>query len=144
MAKIRQLAPHARIVVQETWSYPPWFKLLKEFGFDHLEMYSRLHNAYAEFSARHGLDIIPVGTAAEIVPDRNSLFTKPDFHFNRDGEYLQGLTFAAKLFRVDIRNCPYNPDWMERSRADEIKDAVMLSLVLVNANRGKDEDLKEE
>ena len=125
VAKIRELAPQARIVVQETWSYPPWDKRLKKFGFDQAEMYARLHGAYAAFAAKHGLDVIPVGTVAEFVPNRNALFTKPDFHFNREGEYLQGLAFTAKLFGTDVRKCPYHPSWMKAARADEIKAAVM-------------------
>ena len=125
VAKIRELAPQAKIVVQETWSYPPWDKRLRNFGFDQVEMYARLHDAYALFAAKYGFDVIPVGTAAEFVPERNTLFTKPDFHFNRDGEYLQGLAFTAKLFGVDVRKCAYRPDWMEASRAEEIKAAVM-------------------
>jgi len=50
---------------------------------------------------------------------------EPDFHFNRDGEYLQGLAFTAKLFGVDVRKCTYKPGWMDASRAEEIKKAVM-------------------
>ena len=88
-------------------------------------MYRRLHAAYASFAAKYGFELIPVGTAAEIVPNRNSLFTEPDFHFNRNGEYLQGLAFTAKLFGVDVRSCRYIPEWMEPSRAEEIKSAVM-------------------
>ena len=130
VAKIRELAPQAKIVVQETWSYPPWDRRLRKFGFDQAEMYSRLNGAYAAFAAKHGLDVIPVGTAAEFVPNRDALFTKPDFHFNREGEYLQGLAFTARLFGVDVRRCPYRPSWMEASRAEEIKAAVM------NAIRG--------
>lgn len=125
VAKIRELAPQARIYVQETWSYPPWDKRLKKFGFDQAEMYKRLHAAYAAFAARHNLGVIPVGTAAEFVPNRNALFTKPDFHFNRDGVYLQGLAFTAKLFGLDVRKCPYSPDWMEATRAAEMQSAVM-------------------
>ena len=125
VAKIRELAPQAKIVVQETWSYPPWDGRLAKFGFDQAEMYMRLHGAYAGFAERYGLDVIPVGTAAEIVPNRNSLFNEPNFHFNRDGEYLQGLVFTAKLFGVDVRKCPYKPGWMDSSRAEEIKKAVM-------------------
>ena len=125
VAKIRELAPQAKIVVQETWSYPPWDKRLKKFGFDQAEMYTRLHRAYAAFAAKHGFAVIPVGTAAEFVPNRNALFTKPDFHFNREGEYLQGLAFTAKLFGVDVRKCTYHPSWMDAARADEIKAAVM-------------------
>lgn len=125
VAKIRELAPQAKIVVQETWSYPPWDKRLEKFGFDQAEMYSRLHAAYASFAGRYGFDVIPVGTAAEFVPDRNSLFTKPDFHFNREGVYLQGLAFTAKLFGVDVRKCPYRPSWMVADRAEAIKASVM-------------------
>ena len=56
---------------------------------------------------------------------KNALFTKPDFHFNREGEYLQGLAFTAKLFGADVRKCQYHPSWMKAARADEIKAAVM-------------------
>ena len=136
VAKIRELAPQAKIVVQETWSYPPWDKRLKKFGFDQAEMYRRLHAAYAGFAGKYGFDVIPVGTAAEIVPDRNSLFKEPDFHFGREGVYLQGLAFTAKLFGVDVRKCPYRPDWMPEERAEAIKAAVM-SAVSAQATPGK-------
>ena len=125
VAKIRELAPQAKIVVQETWSYPPWDKRLRKFGFDQVEMYARLHDAYAAFAGKYGFDVIPVGTAAEFAPDRNTLFTKPDFHFNRTGEYLQGLVWTAKLFGVDVRSCAYRPSWLDAARADELKAAAM-------------------
>ena len=125
VAKLRELAPQAKIVVQETWSYPPWDKRLKKFGFDQVEMYARLHDAYAAFAGKYGFDVIPVGTAAEFAPDRNTLFTKPDFHFNRIGEYLQGLVWTAKLFGVDVTKCPYRPEWLDAARAEELKVAAM-------------------
>ena len=125
VAKIRELAPQAKIAVQETWSYPPWDKRLKKFGFDQVEMYARLHDAYAAFAGKYGFDVIPVGTAAEFAPDRNTLFTKPDFHFNRIGEYLQGLVWTAKLFGVDVTKCPYRPEWLDAARAEELKVAAM-------------------
>ena len=126
VAKIRELAPQAKILVQETWSYPPWDKRLKKFGFDQAEMYKRLHVAYHEFAGKYGLDVIPVGTAAERCPDRNSLFTKPDFHFNHgEGEYLQALVWTAKLFDVDVRACGYLPPKLAAARADVLKAAAM-------------------
>ena len=125
---IKQFAPDAKIVLQETWSYPPWYKRLKKFGFDQVEMYARLHDAYAEFASMYNLEVIPVGTAAEFCPDRNTLFTKPDFHFNRVGEYLQGLVWTAKLFGVDVTKCSYRPDWLDEKRAGELKTAAMNSL----------------
>ena len=128
IAKIRELAPQAKILVQETWSYPPWDKRLKKFGFGQDEMYRRLHSTYAAFARKYGLEVIPVGMAAEFVPERNALFTKPDFHFNREGVYLQGLVFTARLFGVDVRKCQYKPGWMDSARAEQIKAAAMDAL----------------
>ena len=125
VAKIRELAPQARIMVQETWSYPPWDKRLDKFGFDQAEMYSRLHDAYRTFAGRHGLAVIPTGTAAETVPNRNTLFTAPDFHFNKgEGEYLQALVWDAALFGRREGLCPYRPAGVSEERAREISAAV--------------------
>ena len=127
VAKIRELAPQAKILVQETWSYPPWDRRLKNFGFDQVEMYARLHDAYAAFAKKYGFGIIPVGTAAEICEDRNALFTKPDFHFNHEeGEYLQALVWDAAIFGFKInQSCDYRPEGMSEARADELMTAAI-------------------
>ncbi len=118
---IRELAPGAEILVQETWSYPPWDKRLAEFGFDQVDMYAKLHDAYAAFAGEYGFRIIPTGTAAEFCPDRNRLFTEPDFHFSKlDGEYLQGLVWAGTLFgleKVGAKPCRYVPSGIAHDRA---------------------------
>ena len=65
VAKIRALAPRARIVVQETWSYTPWDKRLAKWRFDQDEMYAKLHAAYAAFAAEYSFPVIPMGTAVQ-------------------------------------------------------------------------------
>lgn len=65
IALIRSLAPQAKIYVQETWSYTPWDKRLAQWGIDQNQMYAKLHEAYADFAKRHGLQIIPFGTAVQ-------------------------------------------------------------------------------
>lgn len=65
IAKIRELAPQAKIVVQETWSYTPWDKRLAKWGIDQDRMYDGLHKAYADFAKQHGLEVIPFGTAVQ-------------------------------------------------------------------------------
>ena len=65
IGKIRELAPQAKIVVQETWSYTPWDKRLAKWKIDPDEMYAKLHAAYGAFAARHGLEVIPFGTAVQ-------------------------------------------------------------------------------
>ena len=62
---VRELAPQSEIVVQETWSYTPWDKRLKEWGFDQNAMYDKLHSAYLAFAAPYGFRIIPMGTAVQ-------------------------------------------------------------------------------
>ena len=65
IAKIRELAPQAKIVVQETWSYTPWDKRLEKWGIDQNGMYEKLHEAYGSFAKQYGLDVIPFGTAVQ-------------------------------------------------------------------------------
>ena len=65
IAKIRELAPKAKIYVQETWSYTPWDKRLERWGIGQDEMYEKLHEAYGAFAKKHGLEIIPFGTAVQ-------------------------------------------------------------------------------
>ena len=65
VAKIRELAPQAKIYVQETWSYVPWDGRFKEWGIDQNEMYAKLHGAYGAFAKQHGLEVIPFGSAVQ-------------------------------------------------------------------------------
>ena len=65
IAKIRELAPQAKIVVQETWSYTPWDPRLAKWGVDQNEMYAKLHEAYGTFAKEKGLSVIPFGTAVQ-------------------------------------------------------------------------------
>ena len=97
-------------------------------------MYKRLHNAYRQFANQHGLWIIPTGTAAELVPNRNSLFTEPDFHFNKgEGEYLQALVWDATLFGRDPGLCPYRPAGVSEERAKEFSTAVSKALRIASS-----------
>ena len=65
IAKVRELAPQAKIYVQETWSYTPWDKRLAKWGIDQNEMYAKLHEAYGTFAKEKGLSVIPFGTAVQ-------------------------------------------------------------------------------
>ena len=65
IAKIRELAPQAKIVMQETWSYTPWDTRLAKWGIDQDEMYAKLHAAYGTFAKEKGLSVIPFGTAVQ-------------------------------------------------------------------------------
>jgi len=143
VAKLRELAPQAEIVVQETWSYTPWDGRLAQWKIDQNAMYAKLHDAYGAFAKKYGFRVIPTGTAVQLwrkeLPVRytknsfggdvcgSAKFTqnaqgrwKPDgdvFHFNGDGNYLQALVWAAKLFDKDVTACTYAPKHLDATKA---------------------------
>lgn len=143
---IREKAPQAKIVVHETWSYTPWDGRLAGWKIDQTEMYEKLHAAYADFAKGYGFDIIPTGTAVQLVRKElpvkyteNSLggdvvgsctFVEKDgkwtpkgdvFHMGPDGNYLQALVWTAKLFNVDVTKCGYSPRGMNQTRAEFLR-----------------------
>ncbi len=147
---IREKAPQAKIVVQETWSYTPWDRRLAKWKIDQNEMYEKLHAAYADFAKGYGLDVIPTGAAVQIVRRElpvayaeNSLggdvvgsakFVQKDgkwvpkgdvFHMGPDGNYLQALVWTAKLFGADVTKGTYVPKGMAAERAAFLKKVAM-------------------
>ena len=154
IAKIRELAPQAKIVVQETWSYTPWDKRLKKWGIDQNEQYAKLHQAYGDFAKQHGLEVIPFGTAVQEWRKRlpvkytdhsfggdvaggrsrakedqfkrdanfNWVPNGDVFHLNERGEYFQALVWAAKLFKVDVSEVDYRPDFVTEDEAKLMRE----------------------
>jgi len=150
---IREKAPQAKIVVHETWSYTPWDRRFAKWGIDQNEMYEKLHAAYADFAKAYGFDVIPTGTAVQLVRKElpvkyaeNSLggdvvgsakFVRKDgkwipegdvFHMGPDGDYLQALVWTAKLFGVDVTKCAYAIKNMSLERAEFLRKIAMKSL----------------
>ena len=70
IAKIRELAPQAEIVIQQTWSYAPYDGRLEKWKMTPKEMYGALKKAYAQLAAKHGLRIIPTADAVQLFRDR--------------------------------------------------------------------------
>ena len=70
IAKIRELAPQAEIVIQETWSYSPYDRRLEQWKMTPREMYESLKKAYAQLAGKHGLRMIPTGDAVQLFRDR--------------------------------------------------------------------------
>ncbi len=70
VAKIRELAPQAEIVVQETWSYTPYDGRLGHWNMTPATMHAALKKAYGQLAAQYGLRTIPVGDAVQLYRDR--------------------------------------------------------------------------
>ena len=66
IAKIRELAPQAEIVIQQTWSYSPYDGRLAQWKMTPAEMHVALRKAYAQLAARYGLRVIPTGDAVQM------------------------------------------------------------------------------
>ena len=62
---VRELAPQAKVVVHETWSYTPFDKRLKKWKISADEMYAKLAAAYRGFAEKRGFDVIPMGDAVQ-------------------------------------------------------------------------------
>ena len=60
---MRTLAPQAKIVVQETWSYTPFDARLAQWKISADEMDARLADAYAAFAGTYGFETIRMGRA---------------------------------------------------------------------------------
>ncbi len=135
VAKIRELAPQAKVYVQETWSYAPGEKKYAKWGIDQKEMTAKALEAYAAFAARHKLGLIPMGTAVQAwrkelpvkydaskdISCSGDVMAKDLLHLNPDGCYLQGLVWTATLFNVDVTKCPYKPKKLSDDRATLMK-----------------------
>ena len=70
IAKIRELAPQAEIVIQETWSYSPYARPLATWKMTSAQMHESLRKAYAQLSAKYGLRTIPTGDAVQLFRER--------------------------------------------------------------------------
>ena len=66
IATIRDHAPQAEIVIQQTWSYSPYSLKLAKWNMTPQTMFSALESAYAQLAARYNLRIIPMGYAVEL------------------------------------------------------------------------------
>lgn len=65
VATVRQLAPQAKIIVQQTWSYTPFAAPLSKWKITQDEMYARLDDAYRDFAGAYGFDVIRMGRAVQ-------------------------------------------------------------------------------
>jgi hypothetical protein len=137
---IRELAPQAQIMVQQTWSYTPYDGRLKKWGLTPATMHEKLKAAYAEFAKPYGFKIIPTGDA---VQDFRKAMPSPDgitgdpcgsptgkdkFHLNREGNYLQACVWLAALFDCDVTKLTYCPDFLPETRAVQMRKSAMAAV----------------
>lgn len=132
---IRELAPTAEIVLQQTWAYNENDKRYgpeSSIGTKPEEMFAKLEKNYADFSARYGnLRVIRTGKAIQLYRERrpadavkdDCVSGGPDTkHLNEKGKYLQACVWLQTLFpKADVTQISYNgkfkPDFAKLARS---------------------------
>lgn len=120
IAYVRQRAPHARLLMHQTWAYEI-DSTHSEFGrYNHSqnEMYERLSAAYAEAAKAHGMEIIPCGDAVQAVRGREPFIygqggmslCRDGFHMSLVyGRMLLALSWYARLTGRSAADIDYMP-----------------------------------
>ena len=125
---LRRAVPGARLLLQETWAYEKgsghW--AFPRYRRDQGEMYERLRRNYALMAQKHGMELIPCGTAVQRVREQPGFRTeegglslcRDGFHMSLDyGRYLLALVWLKTLCGADVTQNPYVP--RDRVPADE-------------------------
>ena len=145
VATIRKLAPQAKIMVQQTWSYTPYDKRLEKWGIDPATMHAKLKTAYAAFAKPYKFEIIPTGDAVQhfrkAMPSADGITGDPcgqpkgkdKFHLNREGEYLQACVWLGALFNCDVTQLSYRPDFLSEERAVQMRASAKAALDAIRA-----------
>ena len=140
VATIRKLAPQAKIMVQQTWSYTPYDGRLKKWGIDPVAMHAKLKAAYADFAKGYKFEIIPTGDAVQLfrkaMPSPDGITGDPcgqpkgkdKFHLNEQGNYLQACVWLGALFGCDVTTLTYRPAFLPEDRAAQMRASAKAAL----------------
>ena len=122
---IHKYAPHAEVLIHETWAYPDdYFPKFKAEKLDQQTMYAGLKAAYQQLSAETGLRCLPVGDAfqtARTLPQPIPLNIKEDKHCNENGKYLAAAVFYEILFRDSAEKVLYVPKGVKPADAETLR-----------------------
>ena len=129
IATIREHAPQAEIVIQQTWSYTPYAGFLARNKMTPKTMYTAIEAAYAKLAERYGLRTIPTGCAVDMYRDRlpvkyGNVLTKAE------------IAAIAKPGLVDFHGDPVGSSKWSKGRKKQVDPGkVMLRIDASHLNR---------
>ena len=129
IATIREHAPQAEIVIQQTWSYTPYSDFLGKKNFTPKTMYAAIEAAYAKLAERYGLRVIPTGCAVDMYRDRLPV---------NYGKVLskEEIAAIAKPVHVDFHGDPVGSSkWAKGRKGQKDASAVKLRIDASHLNR---------
>lgn len=122
IATIREHAPQAEIVIQQTWSYTPYADFLGKKKMTPKTMYTAVAAAYAKLAERYGLRTIPTGYAIDLYRDKlpvkyEKVLTKEE------------IAAVAKPARIDFYGDPVGSSkWRKGRKGQKDADSVKLRI----------------
>ena len=130
IAKIRELAPQAEIVIQETWSYTPYATaLLKKWSMTPETMYEAIKASYGKLAAKHNLRTIPTGDAVQLYRRKLPVTYGKILSSKEIAEIKQPGT-------VDFHGDPAgNSTWRKGRKNEKDPDTVRLRIDSIHLNR---------
>ncbi len=139
-ALVRELAPQAEIIIQQTWAYrTDNIALNTNFMISQDQMFDMIRENYNEICDRLGSRLFPVGEAFRIMQEETNdpvgmvtrLADGPS-HANPLGEYIGALIWYAVLTGGDPDAIRYVPEIVNPTFVPAAKKAVRLALELYN------------
>ena len=125
---IRKYAPHAEILIFQTWAYPDdFFSKFDQPNLDQKTMFDGIRAAYQKLADETGLRIVPVGQAFQAVralPAPPSLNTAGDKHANTAGCYLAGATFYEVISGGNVESNTFVPKKLSAKEAGTLRHAA--------------------
>ena len=129
IAKIRELAPQAEIVIQETWSYTPYATgNLQKWNMTPETMHAAIKKAYGILAAKHKFRTIPTGDAVQLYRQKLPV---------NYGKILTPAEIAAiqKPGLIDFHDDPAgNSSWKKGRKGQKDADEVKLRLDTIHLN----------
>lgn len=123
---IKQNAPQAEIVVQETWAYGDdalvGYAKGSEAGLTQQKMYDGLKAAYAKLAKDYGFRLMPVGDAFQTARAQGLVVNLPEnIHANLNGEYVGAAIWYEMLFNDNVENVEFVPKDMDPELAKTLR-----------------------
>lgn len=135
---LKENAPNAEIVIQQTWAYHPLEKRIVKWGISQREMYEKLTETYETLAKKHGLRIIPTGDAVQIgretqpggyrPEDASTIFTGDGFHLNARGQYLQACVWFGMLFDEPVSKVTLQPKELTAEDAAFLRETAQKAI----------------
>lgn len=106
---IKEFAPQAKIMIQQTWAYRPDDRRLGKWKIDQKQMYDALVDAYGKAAAELNIKVIPVGTAVQLARETASVkyvpYNRADFKYpdlpDMTGSYVGSIKWSKDKKRLE-------------------------------------------